>query len=294
MRSKFIFMCAFLSLSSFCFPQERTRQTVDWNYKLRLESEHFELYTSSPESFARTILDLAENIYETFSAEFKDTGMEIPEGIKIYLFEERKEYKDYMISKGMVTRDGSATLPHYSSYSGAACFFRLGQSKEFLYQSVAHEVTHSLSISLFKSLYGGGVWAIEGIAYYMQMSMDWKKKRIDLGEIHQTKNSQIVNIVKAMLRLKENMPLKKLISMGGSALKDPTVHIQAFSLFHFLQEADNGKYKAGLHQYLAEICAGGSGGVEAFEKCIGRISELEPVYLEHVRNLKPKRNLRIR
>lgn len=294
MRSKVIFIFTFLFLSSSGFSDEGTQQTIDWNYKLCLESRHFELYTSSPESFAKTTLELGENIYETFYTEFKDTGMEIPERIKIYLFEEKKEYKDYMISKGMARKNGSETFSHYSSYSGAACFFRLGQSKEYLYQSVAHEITHSLSINLFKSLYGGGVWAIEGIAYYMQMSMDWKKRRIILGEIHQTKNSQIVNVIKAMQRLKKSMPLRDLISMGDSALKDPTLHIQAFSLFHFLQEAKDGQHKAGLHQYLAEICAGRGGGVEAFEKCIGRISELEPGYLEHIRKLKPKRNLRIR
>jgi len=294
MRSNVIFIFTFLFLSSSAFSEERTRQTIDWNYKLRLESGHFELYTSSPESVARTILELGENIYETFYTEFKDTGMEIPGRIKIYLFDKKKEYKDYMLSKGMATKDGSETFSHYSSYSGAACFFRLGQSKEYLYQSVAHEITHSLSISLFKSLYGGGVWAIEGIAYYMQMSMDWKKRRVILGEINQTKNSQIVNVIKAMQRLKKNIPLRDLISMGDSALKDPTLHIQAFSLFHFLQEAKDNKYKMGLHQYFAEICAGRGGGVEAFEKCIGRISELEPGYLEHIRKLKPKRNLRIR
>lgn len=294
MKFKVIFICAILVLSSSGFSEEKIRQTVDWDYKLQLDSKHFDLYTSSPESVARTILDLAENIYETFSTEFKNTGMEIPERIKIYLFDKKEEYKDYMLSKGMATRNGTETFSHYSSYSGAACFFRLGQSKEYLYQSVAHEITHSLSISLFKSLYGGGVWAIEGIAYYMQMSMDWKKKRIVLGEIHQTKNSQIVNVIKAMQKLKKTIPLRDLIGRGDSTLKDPTLHIQAFSLFHFLQEAENGKYKAGLHQYLAEICAGGSGGVDTFEKCVGKISELEPLYREHIRRLRPKRNLKIR
>jgi len=67
MRSKVVFLFALLVLSSYRFPEERTRQTIDWNYKLRLESKHFELYTSSPESFASTILELAENIYETFT-----------------------------------------------------------------------------------------------------------------------------------------------------------------------------------------------------------------------------------
>jgi len=289
MKSKVILIFAFPFISLFAFPEEKIRQTIEWNYKMRLESGHFKLYTGSPESVARTILEPYENIYVTFYTDFRDTGMEIPERIKIYLFEEKKEYKDYMLSKGMARKNDSETFSHYSSYSGVACFFRLGQSKEYLYQSVAHEITRSLSISLFKSLYGGGVWTIECIAYYMQMSMDWKKMRVIPGEIHQTKNSQIVNVIKAMQRLKKIRPLRDLISMGYSALNDPTLQIQAFSLFHFLQEANDGKHKTGLHRYPTEICTGRGSGVEVFERYVGRISELEPEYLEYIHKLKPKK-----
>lgn len=267
---------------------------ADWNYKLRLDSEHFALFTTSSKSVAESVLEVAENVYKTFCSEFGDTGMIIPSKTKIYLFEKKNDYRDYMKSKGVIIEKGPNLLPHYSSHSDATYLIHLGKSKEYLYQNVAHEITHSLSPSLLKSLYNSGAWVIEGIAYYVGLSLNWKKKQVVPGEIHQTKNSQMVAIVMGMLKLKKLIPLKKFINMREYALEIITAQFQAFSLFHFLQHAEGSKYKAGFHRYLAEISAGQSGDAEVLEKYVGKISEIEPNYFEYIKKLRPDTNLKMR
>ena len=268
--------------------------TADWDYKLRLDSKHFALFTTSPTSVAESIPEFAENVYELFCNEFGDTGMMIPKKLKIYLFNKKKEYIRYMESKGMTVDKTWGPTPLYSSYSDAVLLLRQGQSRGYLLQSMAHEITHSLSVSLFKSLYNSGAWVMEGIAYYVGMSVKLKKKRIILGEIHQTWKSQIMGIIKEMFRQKKFVPLRKFINMRETALKRINFHLQAFSLFHFLQEVEDSKYKIGFHRYLGEICTGRGGGAEVFEECVGKISEIEPAYLKYIRKLKPNTRLSIR
>ena len=185
----------------------------------------------------------------------------------------------------------SEPTPHFSSYSDAVLLLRRGQSRGYLLQSMAHEITHGLSVSLFKSLYNSGAWVIEGIAYYVGMSVNLKEKRIVLGEIHQTEKSQIMSFIKEMLRQKRFIPLRKFINMREAALQGINFHLQAFSLFHFLQEVEDSKYKVGFHRYLGEICKGRGGGAEVFEECVGKISEIEPAYLRYIRKLKPNTRL---
>ncbi len=268
--------------------------TADWDYKLRLDSKHFALFTTSPKSVAKSIPEFAENVYESFCYEFGDTRMMIPKKLKIYLFNKKKEYIRYMESKGMIVDKIWEPTPLYSSYSDAVLLLRQGQSRGYLLQSMAHEITHSLSADLFKSLYNSGAWVIEGIAYYVGMSVNLKKKRVVLGEIHQTWKSQIMGVIKEMFRQKKFIPLRKFINMRETALKRINFHLQAFSLFHFLQEVEGSKYKIGFHRYLSEICTWRGGGAEVFEECVGKISEIEPAYLKYIRRLKPNTRLSIR
>ena len=91
-----------------------------------------------------------------------------------------------------------------------------------------------------------------------------------------------------MIKRESIKPLKEFISMGYEAFRKDFIHsnIQGWSLFHFLQHGGDGRYRAGLHKYLAEICSGRSGSSEAFEKHVGELPEVESAYLEYVKTLK--------
>ncbi|TET35904.1 MAG: hypothetical protein E3J72_09705 [Planctomycetota bacterium] len=274
--------------------QQHRKLTAKWKYTLRLDSEHFALFTTSDKKTAQPLLDLSEKTYETFCAEFTDTGMLITGKMKIYLFDKKSEYAAFLKKSGSKISQGTELVPHYSPYSGAACVFRQGNSKEYLHQTTVHEVVHGLSLSLMKSFYGSGCWTVEGITHYVALSANWKKKTIKLGEIHQTKKSQMTGYLKTMRKEGKVLPLKKLISMSQPQLARITSHVQAWSFFHFLQHGKKGKYKEGLHNYLAAICSGKPADVSTFEKLVGKLSEIEPAYQAYIKKLKPNTNLKRR
>ncbi|MHC4661986.1 MAG: tetratricopeptide repeat protein [Planctomycetota bacterium] len=273
--------------------QQSREFTADWKYSLRLDSEHFALFTTCPKSVAQAQLDIAEETYETVRKEFGDTGIMIPGKLKIYLFAKKKEYADFLKKKGSKISQGSTLVPHFSPFAGAACVFKEGNSREYLFQTTVHEVVHGLSMSLMRSFYGSGCWTVEGITHYVALSANYKKKKIILGEIHQTKKSQMSGYIKVMLKEGKVTPLRAFLNLKQMGLGKITSHVQAWSLFHFLHESDGGKYREGFHKYLAEVCKG-TGTVEAFEKHVGKISDIEPKYREYIAKLKPTSNLKMR
>jgi hypothetical protein len=274
--------------------QQHKKFTADWEYTLRLDSEHFALFTTSDKKTAEPLLDIAEKTYEVFCAEFSDAGMLIPGRLKIYLFDRKSEYADFLKVKRSKICQGGELVPHYSSVHGAACVFRQGNSREYLHQTTVHEVVHGLSRSLMKSFYASGCWTVEGITHYVALSANWKKKTIKLGEIHQTKKSQMTGYLKTMRKEGKVLPLERLIGMSQSQLAKITSHVQVWSFFHFLQNGAKGKYREGLHKYLVAICSGKPADVSAFEKLVGKLSEIEPAYLAYIKKLKPTTNLKRR
>ena len=158
-------------------------------------------------------------------------------------------------------------------------------------ETTVHEVVHGLSMSLMRSFYTSGCWTIEGITHYTALSANYKKKKVIPGEIHQTKKSQMTGYIKTMLKKGKVTPLKTFLELKQLGIAKITIHVQAWSLFYFLQEAENGKYRGGFHKYLAEVCKG-AGNVEAFEKHVGKISDIEPLYRKYITKLKPTTNLK--
>jgi hypothetical protein len=178
--------------------------------------------------------------------------------------------------------------PHFNPFSGAACVCREGVSKDFLYQSTAHEITHGLSVSIMNSFFKPGCWVVEGIAHYVGMSVYSKTDRIAFGNIHQTKSSAHLDFLKLMLKQNRLKSLRSFIALDFKGFRNDFIasNVQCWTLFHFLQHAEDGKYRKGFHKYLAEICTSGKGDAAVFEKCVGGLSEIEPKYLEYISTLK--------
>ncbi len=269
--------------------QQVRKLDADWKCTLRLDSEHFALFTTCDKSVAAPLLALAERLYEAFWLEFADAKIIIPGKVKIYVFNKVREYVTYLNAHGH-NIDPKVRLvnPHFNPFSGAACVCRENVSRDFLYQSTAHEITHGLSVSVMNSFFKSGCWVVEGIAHYVGMSTYSKTDKIAFEKIHQTKYSAHVGFLKLMMKQKRVRPLREFINMGYNGFrKDFTAsNVQCWTLFHFLQHAEDGKYRDGFHKYLAGICAGGKGDAAAFEKCVGELSEVEPAYLKYLKTLK--------
>jgi hypothetical protein len=269
--------------------QQLTRKLeAKWKYSLRLDSKHFALFTTCSKKEAQELLDMAERLYEAFYLEFADCGMFVPAKVKIYLFNRKKEYADFLKSQGSQVRQGSELIPHFNPWSGAACVFREKQTRDYLHQTAAHEIAHALSVSVMKSFSGRGTWVVEGIAHYVGLSIYSKTDRIVFGKIHETDKSAMTGFLKRMMSRNQVMAVKDFVDLTMQGLRKDFLRttVQCWSLFHFLQHGGNGKYRKGFHKYLREICAGRGGGSDVFEKFVGGFDDLDRAYLEYAKSLK--------
>ena len=245
-----------------------------FEFTTRLESEHFVLFTTSKEKLAAALLVLAEKVYETFAGAFWDTGIIMPGRMKIYLFDTREEYADFLRGLGMKLEIGKHLLPHYNVYAGAACSYRQGLSKDYLFQTVAHEVTHGLARRL--NVRRSGAWLIEAIAYYVGNSVHSKTETITLGECHETKLSRLASHVRLQWRTGKLIPLAGIIEPADGALQTVGRRAQEWALFRYLETGEGGRYRRGFHAYLTELARTGRGGLEQFEKHVEPLSSFEP------------------
>ncbi len=259
-----------------------------WKYDLRLDSPHFALFTTCSEKEAQDVLDMAEKLYKAFYLEFVDCGMFVPAKVKVYLFNRKKEYADFLESQGSEVRQGSELIPHFNPWSGAACVFKEKQTRDYLHQTAAHEIAHALSISVMKSFSGKGTWVVEGIAHYVGLSVNSKTDKIIFGKIHETEKSAMTGFLKRMLGKGQVMGVKDFVDLTMQGLRKDFLRttVQCWSLFHFLQHGGNGKYRKGFHKYLREICAGRGGGSGVFKKCLGDLDDLDRACLEYAKSLK--------
>jgi hypothetical protein len=209
----------------------------------------------------------------------------MPGRLKIYLFDTSDEYAEFLRSLGMKLEFGKHLLPHYNAYAGAACVYRQGLTKDYLHQSLAHEVTHGLAGRLNSARRGG--WVTEAIAYYVGLSVHAKTKRIELGECHETKLSRLASYVRLHARSKKLIPLTSLVDATPAGMNTVAHRAQSWALFRFLQDADDGRYRDEFHRYLAELIKTGDGGVAVFEEHVGEISGIEAEFKSWALGLKP-------
>ena len=257
------------------FQEKQARQDLEahFEYERKIESRRFVAFTTSDEKLSRELLELAEKVYDQFAGRFWDAGLLMPLRMKIYIFDTREEYAAFLRARGMKLEHGKHLLPHYNVQAGAACTFRKGLTKDYLYQTVAHEVTHGLSARLFAAR--SGRWVQEAIAYYVGNSVHSRTKTIFLGECHETKLSRLASFVRLRARNDELMPLSELIEPA-----DPRETVarraQGWALFRFLEDEEGERYRASFHRYLSKLARTGRGGVAEFEKQIEPLSQLEP------------------
>ena len=257
--------------------QARRKLEAQFDYSLRIESPHFVLFSTSQKKLSKKLLDLSEKVYDEVAGRFWDAGILMPARMKVYVFDTGKEYAEFLGTVGMKLTYGKHLLPHYNPHAGAACTYRKGLTKDYLYQTVAHEVTHGLTASLFSAR--SGRWVQEAIAYYVGNSVHSRTEEVTLGECHETKLSRLASYVRLQSRTDKLIPLARLIEPGEA--QDPTVarRAQAWALFRFLEDEEDERHRRSFHAYLKNIVTTGKGGVAEFETHVEPLASLEPRFV---------------
>jgi len=258
-----------------------------WKYKTRLESEHFILYTSSSKPIAESLLAFCESVYDAIGCAFWEADLFLAPKTAVNLFDKRSEYIAYLESMGMAATRDESLYPHFNLFTGAACISREGMERDFVYQSMAHEITHGVTVSLMRAFGSPGAWVIEGIAHYVSVSVRATEEAIALGDIYHTRHSQTGSFVRVMVVQGKQTPLRDFLELPSQGLNTTGHHAQCFGLFHFLEHGDGGKYREGFHRYLAEILQTGKGDIASFEKHVGPVTDIELRFLAYAGGLGP-------
>jgi len=261
------------------------RIEVGWDFKGRIDTEHFRIWYGTKKKVAEELGEYGESLYASFHETFEevgDLGSTLP--LKVFVFRKKGEYRAYAEARAPYL--GKHLYPQFDPGNRTAYICQEDSSEDFLVQSFIHENTHALSGRVMWYCGGEGAWLAEGWADYMQMSVDFKKKKVLPGLISQTEKSRHPDVVKRLMREGKLIPLADLIAMDRPALARAAMQTwpQAWSLFHFLCHCNSGAYRESFLKYIA-LAAEGKGGKAAFEETIAPIETIAEEWREYARTL---------
>jgi hypothetical protein len=274
----------------------------------RISTTHFDIYTDSKPADGIEIARQVENLYSVWQQLFVEfwcdtavlaerfNGSNKPlfarKRHQIILFSSREEYQAFF------KRRSGATV-------NSVGFYAAEQKHSFLFASDPpktstwlHEVTHQLFYELGAQVKDvasdQNIWAIEGVAMYMESLRDhghfvtvggFESYRLQFARYRKTVDQFY-------------LPLQQLAALGNSQLSSHVdirrLYSQCVGLAHFFMDADNGEYRAPFFQLLSKIYTNTStAGTlrqlsgQSFEELDAAYAEFLVVTDEHLADLRP-------
>ncbi|MBT6847104.1 MAG: DUF1570 domain-containing protein [Planctomycetaceae bacterium] len=288
---------------------------TDWeaNDYYRVSTPHFDIYTDSKPADGVKIARQVERLYSVWQQLFVEfwcdtavlaerfNGSNKPlyarKRHQIILFSSREEYQ------GFFKRRTGATV-------NSVGFYAAEQKHSFLFVSDPpkastwlHEVTHQLFFELGAQVpdvaAGQNIWAIEGVAMYME-SFREHGHFVTVGGF-ESYRLQFARYRKTVDQF--YLPLQQLTALGNSQLSSHVeirrLYSQCVGLAHFLMDADNGKYRDPFFQLLRKIYTNTS-TAGTLRQLSGRsFEELDAAYAKflvvtdaHLGSLRPETKLK--
>lgn len=254
-----------------------------WTPTLTVSTTHYTVYSDCTLQQTQQIGLVAESLYTVYQ-DFLQRQQLAPHrhgrlAIKLYQSRDKMRYCNRM--HGWV--EAFYLRPYCHQYYSAA--------EANPYQWMLHEATHQLNDL------GAGLsmsqWLSEGIAEYFGTSR-LVDNRLVLGEtdtntypIWGIKTIAISGDLETDKRNGSIIPLRTIVSGSGGPPMDSyfnLYYLHWWSLVHFLQHGQNGKYRAGVARLLKT-----KGGIAEFSQHVGTIEQIEREWYDHV--LEQKRKL---
>ena len=276
-------------------PKKRHAYT-DWevNDYYRVSTTHFDIYTDSKPADGVEIARQVEKLYSVWQQLFVefwcDTAVlaERFDGSNKPLYA-RKRHQIILFSSR------AAYQTFFQRRSGATVnsvgFYAAEQKHSFLFVSDPpktstwlHEVTHQLFYELggqVKNVAADqNIWAIEGVAMYMESLQDYGHF-VTVGGF-ESYRLQFARFRKTVDQF--YLPLQQLAALGNSQLSSHVeirrLYSQCVGLAHFLMDADNGKYRAPFFQLLRKIYTNTSTAGSLRQLSRRSFEELDAAYAE--------------
>jgi hypothetical protein len=249
-----------------------------WFPTTHLETTHYAIASSATQPQTEEIGRVVEQLYLVYSNQFHSLPVFQTSHSKLQmkLYKDRKQFRHIHPNLGWA--EAFYRKPYCQAYYSAS---EINPYHWMLHESIHQfneEVAH---LDLVK-------WLEEGLAEYFSTSR-YQKGQLKLGHIDpNTYPTWWIDIIATTPSLKTNLqngsviPLRSIISGRGGPSMSRNVnlyYLHWWSLTHFVFEST--KYR---ERGPGLLVAGG--GVEAFEKAIGPIEQVQVEWHQHVRRIK--------
>jgi hypothetical protein len=251
-----------------------------------VETPHYIVKTEHKAEVAQLIANQQEAVFAELYRRLSGTraGVGPLQRLQIIFFLTKAKYLEVM------GKEGEGTQGRYIPGKNMIAGWMPADEIDNMLKTLRHEGTHQ-----FVEQFIGPkcpVWLNEGLAVFFEESQ-FKNGVLDTAQVPAAR----VGSLKRALEGGKLIPLRRMIEMGGeewtAALRAeaPQGHLEyneAWSMVHFLQGADGGKYRAPLLQFISGI-AHSLPVAEAWDKAFGAGSTpaFEKRWQEYIKSLKP-------
>lgn len=254
------------------------RQDVDMPGKnekwLRLQSEHFTIYSNADEKVAKLAAANLERLRKTLALLTHAAAVNSPVPTMIFLFKNNKSFRPYTLP----AHDRAPSIAGYFLARPDANYIAIN-AEERVAQIIYHEYLHFF---VNNNLPAAPLWLNEGLAeYYSTFASDEDKTKIGVPVAHH------------LAFLKQNAPSMKsgfALSLGRLLQTTEILHeeetkigsfyAQSWLLVHYLMQGQERRLRPGLTQFLSLLAQGSDQG-RAFYEAFGMEEAQLQTELDH-------------
>ncbi len=245
-----------------------------WFHTIELESEHYICFSTATEAQTQQILSVAEALHESYARFFGDLKTSNPKKLKLKLYKDRDEFKSHNMTSGWAE----------AFYRKPYCHQYYSDEEVNPYHWMIHEATHQLNAEVagFKL----EKWLDEGISEYFGTStledgqLIAGKIDVNTYPIWWLESLNLSGDIEKDITATKIIPLKMIITNKSGPDIDEhfnLYYIHWWSLTHFLIHYKDGQYKNAFFDLVND-----GGTLEAFEKHIGPIDEIQQQWYSHL------------
>ena len=256
----------------------------------RFNSAFYEVSTDLDPREARELAEHADAVYRGFAS--KLPGLHVRNGaqnerVRLLLFRDRNTYIEQLAANGVNGAHTGGFFFVRGDDAGLALWTG-GRSRLDLIQTLQHEAFHQVAHHRIGQI---PPWVNEGLAEYfgdaIAVSATLRTGRVDPERLDRLRAARRAGLL---------FPVAQLLAMPQEEWNDilfsgsdraGIMYDQAWSVIHFLLEADNGSRSGALHKYLQHLSRNDS-PQESLRRTFGsNLRELESAWARHLDNLQP-------
>lgn len=232
-----------------------------------LDTAHYRILSNATPEQTRRIAEAVEALHRAYFKLFPQPAQREAQRLELVLYKDRDQFQRH-------NRSARWAEAYYRAPRGYAYFNATAANP---HHWMLHEATHQLQREV--SGFRRSRWLDEGLATYLSSSqlidgqLQPGSPDPEAYPIWQLPWHRMSGVMQQDIANGTFIPLRALITGQGAPPVDDNVnayYIHWWSLAHYLMHGDGGRHAAGYKRLVAE-----PGGVEAFERLVGPLAEVQ-------------------